>query len=276
MSEKFPRLSSPRLWSGLTLAGAALGVGLAGSADAEAYKLIMPGQSGVWLAQAEGGEGGEAGAIADVDEDTAYLVQLEIVEGHLVAALALYDLGMTDEAISLSYDPEAEMMDEVRAALAAHGAADITPLMTDFSDAMEKKAGAEAVSAALTSFRTAVATAVRAANPGLKTRFAIVTALSKAAADEISGAIENGVVTDDMAYNEAQAFLRIALRDAENIQRDLATADKAAADRAGRIAGLIAQEPLPFARTETGFVAFDPAIILSLAARVELIASQVR
>ncbi|EKE18050.1 MAG: hypothetical protein ACD_10C00149G0002 [uncultured bacterium] len=42
--------------------------------------------------------------------------------GHLLAADALYRKGLVDDAIGLSYHPEAEMMEEVRANLAAHGA----------------------------------------------------------------------------------------------------------------------------------------------------------
>lgn len=276
MPHHTPRLSSPRLWTGLTLAGAAISVGLSGAAQAEAYKLPMPRQSGVWLTQAEGGEGGEAGAVAGADAETAYLVRLAIVEGHFVAAQFLYSLGMTDEAIGLSYHPEAEMMDDVRASLQAHGTADITPQMTAFSEAMENNAGAETVSAALSAFRAAVSTAFEAGKPDTKARFAVITAISKAAAAEYAGSIEDGVVTDDMAYTEAMAFLQIARRDAENIRAALADTDTATATKAGRIAGIIADEPQPFGKSDTGFVAFDPAVLLAMAARVELVASQVR
>lgn len=261
MAVKLPRSVSPRQWTGLVLAATALG----GMAEARVVAPMGAQAGDVWLAQAQGGEGGEAGAVAGVDPETAYLVRIAIVEGHLLAAAALYDLGMVEDAIGLSYHPEAEMMDEVRAGLAANGAADFTPLMQAFSTALED--GVDA-GPALVAFQEAAAVAM--AKPDAAARFRVAVALLKASAAEYTGSIEGGEVTDALAYHEAQAFVAVA--------RDMLVPlveDEAVGKLAGR--AIAAMEPSAAAFGAEGqMIANDPAILLGVAARVELLASQVR
>jgi hypothetical protein len=239
-------------------------------AEARIMPPVVAQDQTVWLAQAEGGEGGEAGAVAGVDDATAYVVRLAIVDGHLRAAAALYGMGMVDDAIGLSYHPEAEMMDDVRASLAAHGQADFTPAMQVFSAALEGGVGATEVQAALVAFQADVGAVIAADAPDAKRRFAVAVAVLEAAAAEYAGSIEGGQVTDALAYNEAQAFVDVA--------RDMIA--PLGADALGPLVAraLAAMEPAAaaFGRDGDAFVANDPAILLAVAARVELLASQVR
>ncbi|KAF0175994.1 MAG: hypothetical protein FD162_3 [Rhodobacteraceae bacterium] len=190
--------------------------------------------------------------------------------GHLLAADALYRKGLVDDAIGLSYHPEAEMMEEVRANLAAHGAADFTPQMA-FLAALEKAAPHAEVDAALADFRAAVATAQAPQAAEVKSRFAAMVVVTKAAA-EYQGSIEAGSVNDAMAYHEAHAFLAIA--------RDLATglqADPLASKAAGRALEVLAEADTAFGdMAQTTLEARNPAILLAIAARLELIGSTVR
>ena len=70
----------------------------------------------------------------------------------------MYRKGLVDEAVGLSYHPEAEMMDEARALLTAHGAPDISPAMTAFSEMMEQGATPDVVDQAMQSVSNAVVT----------------------------------------------------------------------------------------------------------------------
>lgn len=262
MVAKRIRQVSPRQWTGLVLAASALG------SMAEA-RVLAPStsQSGdVWLAQAQGGEGGEAGAVAGVDPETAYLVRIAIVEGHLLAAAALYEKGMVDDAIGLSYHPEAEMMDEVREGLAANNAADFTPLMQTFSNAMENGANA---GPALSAFQDAATTAM--GTPDAAARFRVAVAVLKASAAEYSHSIEGGEVTDALAYHEAQAFVTVA----KGMLVPLAN-DAAVGTLATRAIAAMEPAATAFGAENGAFIANDPAILLGVAARVELLASQVR
>lgn len=270
-----PRLTSPRRWSTLAAASVSLAVGGAAQGEIRLPRLAIyaaPAEATLWTVQAEGGEGGEAGAVAGAAPDVAYLAQLSIVEGHLLAADALYRKGQVGDAIGLSYHPEAEMMEEVRANLAAHGAADFTPQMAAFSAALEKTAPQAEVDAALADFRAAVAAAQAPQAAEVKSRFAALVVVTKAAASEYQGSIEAGSVSDAMAYHEAYAFLAIA--------RDLATdlqGDPLAGKAAGRALEVLAEADTAFGdMAQTTLEARDPAILLAIAARLELIGSTVR
>lgn len=268
MKKPTPRPVTARRWTSLLLATTALSAGIS---EARTLPPVIAQDQSLWLAQAEGGEGGEAGAVAGVAPDTAYLVRLAIVEGHLIAAGSLYEKGLVDEAIGLSYHPEAEMMDEVRANLAAHGQGDFTPAMQVFSAAMESGAPVPAMHEALAAFQDDVEAAINAAGPDAKARFAVAIAVLKAAAAEYAGSIEGNEVTDALAYHEAQAFVDVA----REMIAVLTEAPKVGPVAARAIA---AMEPAAeaFGAVDGVFAANDPAILLAVAARVELISSQLR
>ncbi len=270
-----PRLTQPRRWSGLAIASVSLAVAGPVVAQVRLPDLAIytpPADAQLWTVQAEGGEGGEAGAVAGVSPDVAYLAQLSIVEGHLLAASDLYAKGMVDDAVGLSYHPEAEMMDSVRASLAAHGAADFTPQMAAFSAKLEAGAPANEVAAALADFRTAVAAAAAPEADEVAVRFDAMVTVLRAAASEYTGSIEGGAVSDVMAYHEAHAFVSIA----RDLAKGLTTNPKSAAAAEKALAAMVAADEAFGDMTSTAAEARDPAILLGVAARVELAASMVR
>lgn len=269
-----PRAARPRLWRSLALAGAAASLGL--PAPALAYAAPISADAKLWLVAGEGGEGGEggeAGAVEGLPSDAAYLARLAIVEGHLLAAATLYAKGQTDEAVALSYHPEAEMMEEVRAQLAAHGAADITPAMMAFSAALEAGAPQAEVDTALAAVSAAIAAAGGGEAAAGRTRLDAIVALLQAAADEYAGSIEGGQVTDPLAFHEAQAFVVIARIRAAALATE---PEPKAATAAGRALDALATADEAFGDIMAAdLVARDPAILLGVAARVELLASSV-
>ena len=254
------RATNPRRWSSVVLTTAALALVPVPAISQEAR---------IWTV-AEGGEGGEAGAVADASADVAYLAQLAIVEGHLLAARDLYAKGAVDEAIGLSYHPEAEMMDAVRETLIAHNAPDITPAMTAFSQTLEAAAPLPTVEAALAEVRAAIAVATAAGNQRL--RFDAIALLVKAAAHEYAESIEGGTVSDVMAYHESHAFIETAGLWLAELAK--AEPTKAAAEKA--ISALAAASEAYGDMSGMNLQARDPAILAAVAARVELSAGQVR
>jgi hypothetical protein len=270
-----PRSTQPRLWRSLALASATVTLAtMPALAQNKAVPLaqILAHDATLWLAQAEGGEGGEAGAVASATPDVAYLARLAIVEGHLRAALDLYRKGLVDEAVGLSYHPEAEMMDDVRADLAAHAAADITPAMTAFSATLEAAAPVPEVEAALAAVQSAIAAAMAPKAGDLRVRFDTLTALLRAAASEYASSTEGGSVGDVMAYHESHAFIATARSLAAELA--LVPAAKDAADRA--LAAMAEADGAFGDMSLATYLVSDPAILLAVAARVELIASSVR
>jgi hypothetical protein len=295
MTDRSPRPTDPRRWRSLALAGATAGLAAAspvmGGALPSQSGAVAAGDAQIWLAagegmegddasattpiaSTEGGEGGEAGAVADAAPEVAYLAQLSIVEGHLFGAAELYRRGQTDDAIGLSYHPEAEMMDEVRTRLAAHGAGDISPSMAAFSATMEAGATPEAVNAALADVSAAIAAAMAQEKDAYRTRMDALVALLKGAADEYAGSIEDGQVADVMAWHEAHGFITVARHLAEGLA---AEQDPAVAKAGTRSLAALAGADEAFGDvTAAELHVGDPAILMAVAAKVELIASSVR
>ncbi len=298
MASRTPRSTQPRRWTSLTLAGA--GVTLAASASFAQGLPIVPhvtlpsprvvrvqaegGESGEAGAGAgkttaapsagEGGEGGESGATQGAASDVAYLAQLSIVEGHMVAAVKLYEKGLTDDAVALSYHPEAEMMDVVREALKHHGVADITPAMTALSEAMAQGAAPDAVRARLADVHAAIAAGRAVEADEVKTRFEALVVLVKTAVSEYQGSIQDGKIQEPMAWHEAWAFLAVA----RDLAAELAALpDQAAQKAAARIAEALAGAEPVFGDIDAAEMQVGDAGALSaMAGRVELAASQVR
>lgn len=272
ISPSQPRATQPRRWRSLAL-GASVTLAAAAPALADLQRpapisLAMP-DARLWLA--EGGEAGEAGALAAAGSDAAYLAEIALVEGHMVAARDLYAKGQTGLAVDLSRRPEAEgMLAAVRTGLAAHDAADFSPAITAFTAAMARGAPLAEVEAALAAVSVGVAGAGERAGP--RNRFDAAVLLLKAAAGEYSGSIAGGKVSDAMAYHEAHAFVALARR----AMTELATQPLTATAAPRALQAMQAADDAFGDMTKPELAAGDPAILLGVAARVELIASSVR
>lgn len=278
-SPRTPRQITPRLLGGLMLLGGA--TGLAGPSGAFPVKLHpalvttgSPGQPGaeaqLWLAQAEGGEGGEAGAVADAPADLAYLARLHIVEGHLRGAVALYHQGLTDEAIGVANHPEAEMMDEVRADLAARGLADISAELAAVGTAMESAATGEMVDAAMANLAQAIARAAAPETDSKRLQADALVLLLRAAASDYATAIASPEAIDLVAFAEAHGFVMTARDRATKLSTE---ADPAVAKAGQKMLAALADAESLF---EGAPVPGDPAVLLATAARFELAASGVK
>lgn len=224
----------------------------------------------LWLAQAEGGEGGEAGAVADAPADLAFLARLHMVEGHLLGAVALYHEGLTDEAIGVAYHPEAEMMDEVREDLAARGLPDFTDALGAVGAAIEAGAAAESVDAAMSALSAAIAAAAAPEAAEKRLRADALVLLMRAAASDYANAIATPGEIDRVPFAEAQGFVMTARARAAELAADSDPAVAAAARK--MLAAVETTEPLFVAPATAG----DPAQLLAAAARIELAASGVK
>lgn len=278
-----PRPVTPRLLGSLLLAGTAATFAAPPAAMAGPALSAGPGPmvstsavggpfSGarIWLAQAEGGEGGEAGAVAEAPADLAFLARLHIVEGHLRGAVSLYHQGLKDEAIGVAYHPEAEMMDEVRADLAARGLADFTPQLAAVGTAIEAGAAPEAVDAAMADLARAIATSAAPEAAEKRLRADALVLLMRAAASDYANALAAPGTIDLVPYAEAHGFVMTARDRAAELAGDADPAVAAAAQK--MLAAITTAEPLFNAPAVAG----DPALLLAAAARIELSASGVK
>lgn len=273
-----PRATKPRRWTSLAVASVTLAVA---PAMAQVHRpapitLAMPGEvssARLWLAQAEGGESGEAGLTDEATPEAAVLAELMVVEGHMLAARDLYEKGQKDLAVELSRHPKEEgTLDTLGKEMEAKQAADMAAASEAFSETMAKGASQTEVDQSLTAL-TQVFNGIAATHASeIRARFDAVTLLLKAAAGEYEGSLKDGAVEDVMAWHEARSFVtlaREALQDLAATPKWTAAANKALA--ATREADAAFGDPM----AET-LLAGDPQILLGVAARVELVSSSVR
>lgn len=269
---KTPRQTFPTRWATLALTSVTLAAMPAHGQPPRPAPITLANPN-LWLAQAQGGEAGEAGITSEADSDTAYLTDLAIIEGHMLAARDIYAKGHTETAAELTLHPTEEgTLPDLVTRITAHGAADVSPAIAALTAAMQAKAPQADIDAALATVQQAFAAAAAPEADEVRKRFDAVVLLLKAAAGEYSAAIENGAVTDEMGWHEAQAFTQLArarLTDLAALPLSAKAAPKALVvlDDANAAFGD------PMADT---LLAGDPEILLTVAARLELIASQVR
>ena len=99
MANLTPRQITPRRWTSLAIVGAAASLAFAGSVSAD-QSPVNHKDATLWLAQVEGGEGGEAGTEVEAMEGGEFLTAIALMEGHLRVGFALYAEGRADLAIT--------------------------------------------------------------------------------------------------------------------------------------------------------------------------------
>lgn len=269
-----PRKTQPRRWTSLALASVTLAAApaWAQSPQPAPVTLAMP-ESRLWLASAEGGEGGEAGLTAEATPDAAYLAELMIVEGHMRAARDLYALDQQDMAVDLAGHPQEEgTLDKLSQAIEARHAPQVAPAIDGFRAVMGRGAPLAEVDAALATVSAAFAAAAAPEADETRARFDAVVLLVKAAAEEYEGSLAEGEVAEPMGWHESLSFVGLA----RQALQDLASQPLAAKAAPKALAALEPADALFGDVTAADPVAGDPQILLGLAAKVELIASSVR
>lgn len=224
-----PRSVTPQGWTALSLAGAAIGLAVAGPAAADAPSQ---GPERLWLVQSteagEGGEAGEAGAAAaSGDAVVEFLTDLGLIEGHLRAGVALYRAGRTDEAATHMKHPQDEIYDALSHHLAAFGAEGFAEELTALSAAVEGGQPAGTVEAALAAVLTEIAEARAHAQASEAAEARAVVALLRTAAEEYGVGVKEGKVVELHEYQDAWGFVEVARAQAEHMAGEADEAEKA-------------------------------------------------
>ncbi len=269
------RPTQPRRWSSLAFGAGVTLAAMPALADlhrAPPVTLASP-DARPWLAQAQGGEGGEAGVTASAPPIAAYLATLSIVEGHMLAARDLYVLGHPDLAVELSGHPQSEgTLDALRKDIATRKLPDPAADITSFIATLKAGAAPAEVDAALAAVSQVLNADAASETSQTRARFDGVVLLLKAAANEYSAALNDGTVADPMGWHEALSFVALArLR-----LTDLAAVPLSAKAAPKALAALTEADAAFGDPKAATLLAGDPQILLGVAARAELIASSVR
>ena len=180
--------STLKVWTGLGVATALVGTGLAGCAGENGEGgeggegAAVAGEAG----EGEGGEGegGEGGvSVSDAATDpVTYGAALAIVEAHAIAARDAYLAGKTVEAAEMFAHPVSEVLADMDPVFEQLGVTDFKPTMTDASTAAFDAANAAGVEASFDAISKALAAAA-----------------DKAPSSDLSaGVVTTGIVSDQI------------------------------------------------------------------------------
>ena len=273
-SPRTPRKVEPRRWTSLTMAGAALGVALAGPAQAAGTgEFGAHGPEKLWLAQSEGGEGGEGGEAGhdeDMDAAVELLTDLGLIEGHLRAGITLYQAGLADQAITHMKHPQSEIYTELEAHLDQFGAPGFADELTALATAVEGGAPIGDAEAAFAAALTRIEEARSHAHAGGAGEAASVLGLVRVAAEEYHIGIVDGAVSNLHEYQDAWGFVQVARSVAEQMAGEDDVAERAFGEKA--LAALDEVAPALPGVSPEGKPLGDAGMLLAAAAKIELAA----
>lgn len=273
MTSRTPRLAQPKLWTGLMVAGTAMG--LAASPLAAESFTITSGPEKLWFVASEGGEGGEGGAAA-TDAEGAPLpmvTQLGLLEGTLRSGAELARAG--DAAAGLAhvktlvedrYEPVESALEKYK----APGFEDA--LETAIADIAAAKPAAD-ISASSDTVFSAIAVA-RAADMEAPEWFQAVMFLTRKAGEEYGKGVTDGKLTDAGEYQESWGNVQAARAIAADLAASTDATVKSAGDAA--VAALDEVNAAFGGILADGALTGDESLFAAAAAKVELAAFKVK
>ena len=279
MTSETTRRVAPRSWATLTLSGAALGLAVTGAPAADLHPYGA-GPERLWLAQSEGGEGGEGGEAGEAgqqpDDDSVdwatvdILMDTGLLEGYLLAGVALYDAGRPQDAAVHMKAPGDDVYDDLTAHLADIGAPTLGDDLKALAAAVAAGKPKADVDAAFKGVRDKLqALRGNVAATDLEQATAVLETF-KRAQDEYGDAVVDGRLDDAAEYADAWGFVQAARAMAE---RMAAGGDTPAAAFGGKAAAAIdTLKPLMPEATAAGPVSQDSALFSAAVAQIELAA----
>lgn len=274
MTARTPRLSQPKLWTGIALAGAALGLAATPLSAGTLTGFATGGPERLWLATSEGGEGGEGGAAVTNDGEVMPMVaQLGLLEGALRAGAELAKAGEKGSASGHVHDLVKDNYDPIEADLDKYKAPAFETELVAAITAIEAAASADDITAATDKALAGIATA-RAADMEPKEWFEAVIFLTRKAGEEYGKGVAGGKLADAGEYEESWGNLQAA----RSLAVELAASTDAKVKSAGA-AAVTALDEVGAAYSGIlgdGALSGDESLFAAAAARIELAAFKVK
>ncbi|WP_413872252.1 hypothetical protein [Albidovulum sp.] len=274
---------TPRGWTALSLAGAAIGLAVGGPATAAGLGNSPGGSVGgpetLWLAQAateggEAGEAGEAGAAMGGDETVDLLYDLGVLEGALRAGVALYRAGRAEAAAPHLKRPEDDSYDELTYHLADAGAEGFPAELTALADTARADKPVAEVEAAFAAVLAKIDAARGKAGASEAAEAAAIVAILRKAADDHAEGVRDGRLAEPGEYQEAWGLAEVARRLAGKMAAEDDAAEKAFGEKT--LAALDAARPaLPDVAPEAAPPG-DASALFAAAATAELAAYRLK
>ncbi len=270
-----------KIWTRLgacLLTGAAVSVASAASPGGLKISKADDQKEPAYLVIAEGGEGGEGGegkAGSLATGNVAYLSQLELIRGHLLVGVALYQEGHQDAAKTHMKHPSAELYASLVPVLEQRSAPDFSKELEALASAVEQGADEDEVNAAYQDVLRAIdAAAEKASSVSLADGLQVILQLVRTAAEEYAIGVKDGKLVEPHEYQDAYGFVQAARQMLDGL--DPTGQDKAAEAIAETERQLISLDAAWPELMPSGDIATEPSLLYGAAARIEIAALSVK
>lgn len=262
-----------KFWTGLGIAAVSgTIVAEAATLDAAVKPLKEPSGKSILLADSSG-EAGESGGLATGDDRSDYLKDLGLVEGHMLAGVALYKAGDLAAAKTHMKHPGDEIYAELMPHFARLGVKGFADELEAVAKSIEANATAGEVDRLMAELHAEIVESRSAALTARETA-KVISLLLREAAEDYEKGIKEGQVADAHEYQDAWGFTQSA----KSVLADLAEAERE--EHPGPIGEITAE----LAKAEAVFPdvsgkqagTADSSVLAIAASNVELIASSIK
>lgn len=150
---------------------------------------------------------GTTGAAMDPAKDaSAFIAQLWLIEGHLLAGSQLYAAGEKEMAATHMKHPEDELYAALRPAFEVYGASGLETELQQIAGDVADGAAIESVTSDFETLRRAIAAAAAQAKPDLSDELRAAAETLRVAAYEFDEGVKDGSVVNIHEYQDAHGF----------------------------------------------------------------------
>lgn len=266
---------------GTTIATAALGNGaiaatdfpVVTNVDQNLFHSVQTSTADVTLVAGGGGEGGEGEGgegegSTPVDPGVALLRDLGFIEGHLLAGLALYEVGDLAAAKTHMGHPIKEKYDAVSEPMDKRGQGQLRDQLVSLSQVAEAEVPLDRISPLFEAVQETI-NGVRN-DLGIQQQVMALSALTRIAADEYSVAVEGETMSNLHEYQDSWGFLRVVEAQAVTMSE---SKDVSVVGAAAKILDYLSATYPAFGDIQgEGTFEMRPSLIYGAAARIELTA----
>jgi hypothetical protein len=264
------RSVQPRLWTGLALAGATFGLAAAPLHAEGSAGMVTGGPEQLWLAQSEGGEGGEGGAVVTDEGGTALsmVAQLGLIEGALRAGTELALAGQAEAGAAHVTNLIKDNYDPVEAAMTSAKAPAFETELVAAIKAITANGPQEDVRTAVDAALKGIAAARAVDAAEAREWFDAILFLTRKAGEEYGKGVKDGKLAVASEYEESWGNLQAARTLAVELAQSADAKVKAAADAA--VASLDEVNAAYGGIPGEGSLSGDESLFASAAAKIEL------
>jgi hypothetical protein len=153
-------------------------------------------------------------------DDVVFLTQLDMIEGHVLVGIQLYEMGEREMAMDHVMHPVLEIYDVLKPALKRQGIKGFAPEIEALVAAVESGAKPDKVRSRQRKLLSVIH-GLRDQRTELKASMLSLKAMMQIIGDEYQVGVQNGVVQEEYEYQDSWGFLQVVRKNVASLHPDI-------------------------------------------------------